>query len=245
MGRVADIQGGIQKQPKRAPRKHAYPYLRVANVLRDHLDLSEIQNMELFEGELETYRLRHNDLLIVEGNGSINEIGRSALWTGEIKDCVHQNHIIRVRARLCFPEYLNIYWNSPIGIGRVKDEAVTTAGLYSLSTKKVASLSAPIAPLEEQHEIVRRVEALFKLADAIEKRVEAATKRADKLTQSILGKAFHGDLVPTEAELARREGRTYEPASVLLELIKSERQKVASRPNGPKRARRGAALVRT
>jgi len=70
---------------------------------------------------------------------------------------------------------------------------------------------------------VRRVEALFRLADAIEKRVAAATTWADKLTQAILAKAFRGELVPTEAELARREGRDYEPASVLLERIRAER----------------------
>jgi len=61
-----------------------------------------------------------------------------------------------------------------------------------------------------------------KLADKIEKRVEAATKRVGKLTQSILAKAFRGELVPTEAELARREGRNYEPASLLLERIKAQ-----------------------
>jgi hypothetical protein len=61
-------------------------------------------------------------------------------------------------------------------------------------------------PREEQQEIVRRVEALFKLADVIEKRVTAASLRAEKLTQAIFAKAFRGELVPTEAELARREG---------------------------------------
>ncbi|HMC63959.1 MAG TPA: hypothetical protein VKI65_03395 [Gemmataceae bacterium] len=54
----------------------------------------------------------------------------------------------------------------------------------------------------------------------------AATARAEKLTQAILAKAFRGELVPTEAELARREGRDYEPASVLLEQIKVERAKI-------------------
>ena len=85
-------------------------------------------------------------------------------------------------------------------------------------------LRVPLAPLEEQTEIDRRVEALFKLAHAIERRVAAATTRADRLTQSILAKAFRGELVPTEAELARREGRDYEPAAVLLERIRSERE---------------------
>lgn len=221
VSQVADVQGGIQKQPKRAPRKNAYPYLRVANVLRNRLDLSEMHRMELFEGELEKYRLQAEDLLIVEGNGSITEIGRSAIWTGEISNCVHQNHIIRVRARTCLPRFLNIYWNSPVGIGRVMDSAVTSAGLFSISTKKVAALPVPLPPPEEQAEMVCRVEALFKLADAIEKRVAAATARADKLTQAILAKAFRGELVPTEAELARREGRTYEPASALLARIRA------------------------
>jgi type I restriction enzyme S subunit len=67
-----------------------------------------------------------------------------------------------------------------------------------------------------------RREALFRLADAIESRVAAATARAEKLTQAILGTAFRGELVPTEAELARQEGRTYEPASALLDGIRVE-----------------------
>ena len=184
--------------------------------------------MELFPGELERYRLRPNDLLIVEGNGSLTEIGRCALWNGEIENCVHQNHIIRVRFTAVSPEFVNLYWNSPLGISNVTDAAVTTAGLYSLSTKKIANLPVPIPPRPEQAEIVRRVEALFALADDAERRVGAATARADKLTQAILAKAFRGELVPTEAELARHEGREYEPASVLLERIRRERLKQAS-----------------
>jgi type I restriction enzyme S subunit len=89
-----------------------------------------------------------------------------------------------------------------------------------------------LPPLAEQLEIVRRVEALFKLADAIEKRVASATARAEKLTQAILAKAFRGELVPTEAELARQEGREYEPASKLLERIRAERENSSSGKKG-------------
>lgn len=60
---LALIQGGIQKQPKRAPKATAYPYLRVANVGRGWLNLSEMHRFELFDGELETYRLQPGDLL--------------------------------------------------------------------------------------------------------------------------------------------------------------------------------------
>ena len=57
MEQVAKIRGGIQKQPKREPRHNSYPYLRVANVLRGKLDLEHVERMELFSGELESYRL--------------------------------------------------------------------------------------------------------------------------------------------------------------------------------------------
>ena len=84
-------------------------------------------------------------------------------------------------------------------------------------------MPVPLAPLDEQQEIVRRVDAPFKAADAIENRLEAATNRADKLNRALLAKAFRGELVATEAELARREGREYEPAAALLERIRAER----------------------
>jgi type I restriction enzyme S subunit len=99
-----------------------------------------------------------------------------------------------------------------------------THGTLRVESDTLKTWPTPLPPLAEQLEIVRRVEALFKLADAIEKRVAAATARADKLTQAILAKTFRGELVPTEAELARREGRTYEPASALLERIQRERK---------------------
>jgi type I restriction enzyme S subunit len=79
------------------------------------------------------------------------------------------------------------------------------------------------------------------LADKIEERIQAATKRADKLPQAILAKAFRGELVPTEAELARQGGRDYEPALVLLERIKAEREKAKPRTNNGKRPRRKVA----
>jgi len=99
LGDLCDVQGGIQKQPSRLPREHAYPFLRVANVLRGKLWLNEVHEIELFEGELERLRLMKGDLLIVEGNGSPRQIGRMAVWDGSIDPCVHQNHIIRARPR--------------------------------------------------------------------------------------------------------------------------------------------------
>jgi len=89
-----------------------------------------------------------------------------------------------------------------------------------------------------QQEIVRRVEALFALADRIEARAAKAKAHLARLTPFLLAKAFRGDLVPTEADLARQEGRDYEPASTLLERIKTERTSPTAKPK-PRRGRSG------
>jgi len=173
--------------------------LRVANVLRGRLDLSELHRFELFNDELETYRLAPGDLLVVEGNGSASEIGRSALWNGEIDDCVHQNHIIRVRCVAVDPRFVGLFWNSPIGSQGIGALAVTSAGLYSLSTKKIGSVAIPVAPLEEQREIVSRVYQLLETADRLQRQIETAGRRVHLSSQAVLTKAFQGELTPNGA----------------------------------------------
>ena len=86
-----------------------------------------------------------------------------------------------------------------------------------------------------------RTDALLRLADTVEERVSIAIARADKLTQSVLAMAFRGELVPTEAELARRESRDYEPASLMLERIRAEKANQTTAPLAPKRKQRKAS----
>jgi type I restriction enzyme, S subunit len=92
-----------------------------------------------------------------------------------------------------------------------------THGTRRLESQVLKNWAIPVPPLEEQREIVRRVEALFKIADDIEKRYEKAKAQVDKLTQSILAKAFRGELVPQDPN--------DEPASELLKRIHAEREK--------------------
>ena len=122
-------------------------------------------------------------------------------------------------------KYTTLFLNSPIGQDLIfsKQGGVTREGL---NYGQIRNFIIPVPPLVEQHEIVRRVGSMFNLADTAEKRVAAATVRAEKLTQAILAKAFRGELAPTEAELARREGRFYETASELLTRIKSQRETI-------------------
>jgi len=169
------VSGGLQKSGKRRPDRNAFPYLRVANVQRGRLDLTEIKEMELFDGELERLRLESGDLLVVEGNGSADEIGRCARWEGEIEDCVHQNHLIRCRPLEQATEHFVLrFLNSPSGIETMKSLAVTTSGLYNLSVGKIRKIVVPVAPLAEQRRIVDRVDELIGLCDELEARLACA-----------------------------------------------------------------------
>lgn len=110
---------------------------------------------------------------------------------------------------------------------RAKELIVSLASgttFLEISGKKAAQIPIPIAPLEQQKQIVAEIEKQFTRLDAgvaALKRLQANLKR---YRASVLKAACEGKLVPTEAELARKEGREYEPASVLLERILKERR---------------------
>jgi hypothetical protein len=94
--------------------------------------------------------------------------------------------------------------------------------LKLIALPEVESWTVPTFSLFPNNIKSSALSRLFALSDHIEQRVAVGQERADRLTQAILAKAFRGELVPTEAELARREGRSYEPAGMLVERIKAE-----------------------
>jgi type I restriction enzyme, S subunit len=89
LGDISQIQGGLQVTIKRADNPVELPYLRVANVYRDFLNLSEIKTIKVTKTEAERVRLEKGDILVVEGHGNPTEIGRSAVWDGSIENCLH------------------------------------------------------------------------------------------------------------------------------------------------------------
>lgn len=200
LSEVAAIQGGIQKQQKRAPRDHAFPFLRVANVTASGLDLTEVHTVELVDGELERLRLSAGDLLVVEGNGSASQIGRAALWDGSIDDCVHQNHLIRVRPlEGVLPEYLEAVWNSPQNRSMLSDVSSSSSGLHTLSVSKLKSLSVPVPSIDRQRALVAKVDGARRARSDLEREVRAAQKRAGWLRRAILMAAFSGRLTSSTA----------------------------------------------
>ncbi|WP_295942188.1 restriction endonuclease subunit S [uncultured Xanthomonas sp.] len=111
-------------------------------------------------------------------------------------------------------------------IRRVSQETKGSAGQVNISLSQCRDFVFPVPPTQIQDEIVRRVEQLFAYADQLEAKVAAAQQRIDALTQSLLAKAFRGELVPQDP--------TDEPASALLERIRAQR---AAAPK-PKRGRK-------
>jgi type I restriction enzyme S subunit len=115
-------------------------------------------------------------------------------------------------------------------------KGLTGTDLPHVTGTGVAEFTIGLPPLEEQQEIARRIEAMFALADRLETRYVKAKAQVDKLNQSVLAKAFRGELVTTEAELAKAEGRSYETAEQLLARIRGD-DTVSSRTTG-KRGRK-------
>ena len=234
---IACVIGGLTKNSKRNNFELKVPYLRVANVYENELKLDDVTEIGVQPNELRRVSLEYEDLLIVEGNGSLDQIGRAALWREEIQECVHQNHLIKVRANkeILYPTFLLFYLMSPQGKEEIIGRATSGAGLYTLSISKISSINVPVYSLPEQAEIVRRVEQLFAYADTIEKQVNNAFTRVNNLTQSILAKAFRGELTAQwraeNPELINGENS----ATALLKKIKDEREAIKRLPK-PKRS---------
>jgi type I restriction enzyme S subunit len=185
---IADVQGGLQVSAKHAGIGQQVPYLRVANVYRDRLDLGEIKSIFATEGEIERARLVAGDLLVVEGHGNPAEIGRSAVWDGSIGKCVHQNHLIRVRIdqRLAEPAYVSAVVNSASGRQQMLGFGKTTSGLNTISTRNVKSVQVPLPSLELQ----RRYASLRSRVQVVAERSATAEGIARELVASLTQLAF-------------------------------------------------------
>lgn len=191
-----EIVSGIQKTPARSPKDNPIPYLAVANVYRDKIDLSDIRYFEVTPEEIEKLKLQDKDILIVEGNGSGNEIGRCAMWHNELPLCIHQNHIIRMRNKTAdvLPEYVLYYLNSQAGRSVMQERAKTTAGLYNLSAGKVKTIPLAFASLDEQIEIVRILDDLLVKEQQAKEAAEGVLDQIDLIQKAILARAFRGEL---------------------------------------------------
>ncbi|MDR9758289.1 restriction endonuclease subunit S [Rhizobium redzepovicii] len=229
LGEIADIKSGITLGKKRKPDEQLLelPYLRVANVQRGWLDLREMKTIEVTAREAEALILRAGDVLMNEG-GDRDKLGRGWVWDGQIADCIHQNHVFRVRltSGTVPPRFLSYYANE-FGQKHFFDEGKQTTNLASISKSKLSAMQVPVPPFEEAKEIVRHIESAFAMIDRLAAEARRALELVGKLDEAILAKAFRGELVAQD----ENDGS----AQRLLERIRGAR---AAAPKVARRRRR-------
>lgn len=206
------------------------PVLRMGNLQSGELDWSDLVYTSDIT-EIKKYLLEKGDVLFNRTN-SPELVGKTSIYRGE-REAIYAGYLIRVKGsdRLN-TEFLNIQLNSPHArdyCWQVKTDGVSQS---NINAKKLQAYEFELPDMDEQLEIVRRVSELFSHAMLFERQYIESKKRFDRLSQSVLAKAFHGELV--EHNLAD------EPADKLLERIKQQQLEA---PKAVRQTRKPAAKV--
>lgn len=195
------------------------PFLRSQNVRPGRISLDGLAHItEHFHQSLRKSQLQPGDLLIVRVGANRGD----ACVLPSIFPQVNCANIVFARPKQGLSPYLNLYFQSPLSQELLL--GTTVGGAQGvINTKSVAQTFLALPPVEEQSEIVHQVDELFACADRIEQQVNNALARVNNLTQSILAKAFRGELSERwrkdNPELISGENS----AKALLERIKAER----------------------
>ena len=210
---VGEVFLGRQRSPQNHSGEHMHPYVRAANITWSGWSFSDVKEMNFNPRDFERYKLQIGDVLVNEGSGSADEVGKPAIWRGEIENCCFQNTLICVRPFEKMSEYLYLVFLHA-ALSKAFVEETRGIGIRHIGKERFAAFLIPLPPIREQQEIVRRVKTLFAYADRLEVRYQNADKRVEQITSALLSTAFRGELVP--------QNPSDEPATVLLERIRAE-----------------------
>ncbi|TEU25104.1 restriction endonuclease subunit S [Alkanindiges illinoisensis] len=153
--------------------------------------MAAVKTIEATEEEIEKYALKKKDLLLTEG-GDPDKLGRGTLWHNELPECIHQNHVFRVRLKsdLLNPYFLNWVVGSERGKRYFLRSAKQTTGIASINITQLKSFPLLIPPIELQNEFEIRIHAIEKN----KKLFEQMHMQASSLFSSIQHQAFTGTL---------------------------------------------------
>lgn len=214
---LGEIASGVAKGTKRGADivVREVPYLRVANVQRGFLDLSEVKTILATERDIAELTLQSGDILFNEG-GDRDKLGRGWVWRDEVANCIHQNHVFRMRPYLpeVLPELISHHGNT-FGKTWFQNAGKQTTNLASINMTMLRTFPVPLGPFEEQRELLIQLEVQVEDLNRQEKAVELGLKQSTAQRQNILRAAFAGQLVPQDPN--------DEPASKLLQRIRAER----------------------
>ncbi len=190
---VADVGSGVTLGKDVSGTKSVeLPYLRVANVQDGRLDLTEVKTVRVPAEAADNYRLATGDVLMTEG-GDIDKLGRGTIWDGQIPNCLHQNHIFRIRTdrAVLDPEFYSLVVESDTAKAYFTRVAKRTTNLASTNKTQVRAFAFPIPPtLREQEEIV----ALINSAKATERSLGEKVDAVRTLRKTLLDELLSGDV---------------------------------------------------
>lgn len=192
---LTDLKYGTAKKCLREKMKH--PVLRIPNVVQGCIDLNDLKYTDLDKKEYESLKLGLGDILLIRSNGSVSLVGRTALVTDREKGMAYAGYLIRLRVNkdLIIPEFLQYQFQSYAMRLQIELPARSTSGVNNINSEEVKNLQIALPSLDEQKEVVRRLKASFMFLEKNEQEFSKAKSYADKLEQSILAKAFRGELV--------------------------------------------------
>ena len=167
MVRVSDVgrvQLGRQRAPQYQTGRFTRPYVRVANIFENRIDLSDLLSMDFDAADFNAYRLEHGDILLNEGQ-STELVGRPAMWRSELADCCFQNTLVRFQAdhTKVLPEYALAVFLYYFRTGEFSKISSKTSNVAHLGAGRFAAMSFPLAPLPAQ----RRIAAILDQAEAV------------------------------------------------------------------------------
>lgn len=221
---LGEIASGVAKGTKRDANVQVreVPYLRVANVQRGFLDLSEVKTILATERDIAELTLQAGDVLFNEG-GDRDKLGRGWVWRDEVVNCIHQNHVFRMRPYLpeVLPELISHHGNT-FGKTWFQNAGKQTTNLASINMTMLRMFPVPLGPAEEQRELLNQLDVQIEHLNRQEQTVELGLKQSTAQRQNILRAAFAGQLVSQDPN--------DEPASVLLERIRAERAEREKQP---------------
>jgi type I restriction enzyme S subunit len=198
-------------------RSDGFPVLRLTAVRDGKIDLRERKNGDWNRDGALQFLVHEDDFLISRGNGSKRLVGRGGVVPANPDEVAYPDTMIRLRIdqQLVLPDVFCRIWNSRIIRDQIESVAHTTAGIYKINQGHIGKFIIPVMSLAEQEELISRLDEILSKVDALEADIEISLRNTDVLRQSILKKAFSGQLVPQDPH--------DEPASVLLERIHAER----------------------
>lgn len=170
----AKIVSGVTLGTKEAPvNAVSVPYLRVANVQDGYLDLQDLKTLVVSAQTVDQLRLLPGDVLMNEG-GDFDKLGRGTVWSGEIENCIHQNHVFRVRCdkTQLLPEFLAFFTESDFGKRYFRVNSKQSTNLASINSTQLHAYPVALPHPQEQERIVHRIHKAVQAITALQADVE-------------------------------------------------------------------------